>query len=131
MDSRYEHTRKRQPVQFLDQIKDEFGMNARPAVRQNLPVADIGRDNDRTRENAAHLREPIEVFQRTSPNDYALRSVIQRALNELPAAYSSPQLHLDVGGFKNGLNFGLIIPPSRNRIQVDEMKVPKAVLPPG
>jgi hypothetical protein len=40
-------------------------------------------------------------------------------------------LHLDVGSSKNGLNFRLVVPTPRDRIQVDEVKVPKAVLPPG
>jgi hypothetical protein len=40
-------------------------------------------------------------------------------------------LYLDVRSSKNGLNSRLVVSTSRNRIQVDEMKVPKAVLPPS
>jgi hypothetical protein len=131
MDGRYEHTRERKSVQLLDQIQHEFGMDARPPVRENLPVADICRDNNGARENAAHLRKPVGVFQRTSPNYYALRSVIQGALNELPAAYPSSQLDFDVSSSKDGLDCRLVVSATRNRIQIDEVKVSKAVLSPS
>jgi hypothetical protein len=100
-------------------------------VRQDLPIADIRGDDDTAREKTAHLREPIGVFQRTRPNDYALRSIVERALNQFPASYSSAQLYLNVGRSENRLNFGRVVSPSRHCIQVDQVKVPESVLPPG
>ena len=131
MDGGYKHTRERQPVELFNEVEHELGVGARPAVRQDLPIADIRGDDDATREKAAHLREPVEVFQRARANDYALRSIIERALNQFPASYSPSQLYLDVGRSENGLNFRRVVPPSRHCIQVDQVKVPESVLPPG
>jgi hypothetical protein len=106
-------------------------MGARPAVRQNPPIADIGGHDDAAREQATHLGEPIGVLQRTRAYDYALCSIIERALNQLPASYSSAQLYLNVCRSENRLNFRGIVPASGHRIKVDQVEMPEPVLPPG
>jgi hypothetical protein len=106
-------------------------MGARPAVRQDLPIADIRGHDDAAREQTAHLDEPIGVFQRARAYDYALGSIIERALNQLPGSNSSAQLYLDVGRSENRLNFRGVVTVSDDRIEIDHVEMAKPVLPPG
>lgn len=131
MDGSYQHPRERQPVELFNEVQHELGMCARPAVRQDLPIADICCHDDAAREQAAHLGEPIRVLQRMRAYDYTLCSIVERVLNQLPASYSSAQLYLNVGRSENRLNFRGIVPAPGHRIKVDDVEMPEAVLPPG
>jgi hypothetical protein len=94
-------------------------MGARPSVRQNLTIAEIRGDDDGTGKKAAHFRQPVEVFQRTRANDYTLRSVIERALNQLSTPYSPSELNLDVSRGENGLHLRRVVATSGHCIQID------------
>jgi hypothetical protein len=105
-------------------------MDACPSVRQNLAIADIRGNDDGTGKETAHFRQPVEVFQRTRANDYTLRSVVERSLNQLPAPYSPSQLNFDVSCGEDGLHLCRVIAASSHCIQVDQVKMPESVLPP-
>jgi hypothetical protein len=131
MNGGHEHTRERESVEFFDEVEDELGVDASPTVGQDLSTAHIGGDDDTARKETRHLREPIWVFKRTRTDDHPLRTIVERALNQVPASYPASELHLDVGGSENSLDFRSIIATSGYGIKVDHMKMPESVLPPG
>jgi hypothetical protein len=56
---------------------------------------------------------------------------VQRLPDRFPALDSASDLHLDISGPKNGLDFRSVIAASANGIQVNDMEVSKSILSPG
>ena len=107
-----------------------FGWTLVQPWDEDLPVANIGGHHDASGKVGTHIDQPVEVFQRTCPDDDALSTITEEPVDRFPAPDSSSDLHFDVGGAKDCLNLRRVVAASRYSIEVDDVQVAKSVLSP-
>jgi len=130
MDGGYQNAGERQTVEVLNEIEDELRLSARPSVRQDLSITNICGDDNETREKAAHLRQPVRLFQGARADDDSLRTIIEIALNQVSAADSATYLHFYICRRQDRLDFSGVVATRCNTIEIDYMQVAKSILPP-
>ena len=100
-------------------------------MRQDFAVAHVSGDDDAAWVELCHLNQPVRLLQGASADNHPLSAVVQIALNGFPVAYSSANLHFAVGRTQNSFDFGCVGAASRDSIEVNDVQMPKPVLPPG
>jgi hypothetical protein len=128
---RYQYSGEGQAIELFNQVEHQLRVRASPAMGKDPSIADIGSDDNASRESRAHIDEPIRVFECPGSDHHTLSAVVQHLINRGLTSDSSPDLNFRIGGGENCLDLRCVLPSSSDAIKVNDVKMMESILSPS